>query len=103
MVNHEVVVNNAIVRKPSGIKVSDSLSKINDIISDRIKKWDCFDLDAPLERLDAVKRVIVARDLEWRNMEYPEKGTGEDFVHDGIVTLVVGVKGADFEDHERRR
>jgi hypothetical protein len=84
----------ALVKLPARIRAADSLNTINDVITDKLKKWDCFDLDVEKSMLSAVKRVAKARDLEWRDPE---------FEVDNVITIVVGHKGADFEDHERRR
>ena len=92
-----------IVKQPRRIHAADSLNTINDIITDKVKQWDVFDLDVEHSMLSPVKRVIKARDLEWRHMEFPQLGDGETFIYDGIATLVVGVKGANFEEHEDNR
>ena len=83
-----------LVKTEPRIRVSDSLNTISDIITTKLKRWDCFDLDVPKSRLEATKRVIRARDLEWVDPELEV---------DDVITLVVGVKGADFEEHERMR
>jgi hypothetical protein len=76
------------------ITPEDSLSRINDVITANLKKWDCFDIGLHKDRLEAVKRIIKARDLEWRDaeLEYQDE-----------VVLVVGVKGSDFKQHEEDR
>jgi len=96
-----VTINHLPVKTPSRYdpKPPDSLEGLSNLITKRLKQWDCFDVNVSSERLSAFKRVIVARGLEWANME----GGDEPFVYDGIATLVVGERGADFEDHERRR
>ena len=83
-----------LVKRPTRIEVEDSLSKISDIITGKLAQWDCFDVELPVIRLEAVKRVIKARDLEWAD---------PDLAYDDIIVIVVGVKGADFKDHEERR
>jgi len=72
----------------------DSLEELNNVLTDKLKKWDCFDFDVPRHRLEAMKRAIEGRDLEWFD---------PDLEIDDVITIVVGTKGADFEDHERRR
>ena len=90
---------NDLVKRPTMVRPTDSLSEISDIITERLGKWETFDLDVCEEQLSAVERVIKARDLEWRHMD----GDDEPFVYDGVATIVVGVLGSDFEDHEARR
>ena len=77
----------------------DSLEELSNLITQKLKKWDCFDFDVTLKRLNAVKKIIKGRGLEWQNMH----GADEHFVYQDVVTIVIGVPGADFEDHERRR
>jgi len=82
---------------PAMSQPSDSLEELSNLITEKLKKWDCFDFDVTPKRLNAMKKIIKGRDLEWvYAMEDSEP-------YQGIVTLVVGVQGADFEDHERRR
>ena len=92
-----------LIKLPRRICAADSLHKINDILTDKIRQWDVFDLDVEESMIDSVKRVIKARDLEWRNMEFPQLDDSETFIYDGVATLVVGAKGADFEKHEEDR
>jgi hypothetical protein len=82
------------VTVPDHITPEDSLSRISDVITNNLKKWDCFDISLHTDRLEAVKRVVKARDLEWRDaeLEYQDE-----------VVIVVGVKGADFKKHEEDR
>ena len=95
----------SLVKLPERIRAADSLNTINDVITDKLKKWDCFDLDVEESTLPAVKRVFKARNLEWRHLGYPDKDDpeAEPCIYGGIVTIVVGYKGADFEGHERER
>jgi len=81
----------ALVKTEPIIRASDSLSKISEMITDKLKRWDVFDLNV---RLSAVKRILTARDLEYNHPE---------FEADGVVVIVVGKKGADFDEHERNR
>lgn len=84
----------ALVETEPAITAEDSLTKINDVITDKLKKFDVFDLNVYKGRSSAVKRVIKARGLEWRNSE---------FMIGSVIVLVVGVQGADFAEHERNR
>ena len=77
----------------------DSLEELSNILTKSLKRSDCFDFDVSPKRLNAMKKIIKARDLEWAHME----GADEPFEYQGVVTIVVGVQGADFEDHEQRR
>jgi hypothetical protein len=92
-------MNNLPVETPLLQQPPDSLEELNTLITENLKKWDCFDFDVTPKRLNALKKILKGRDLEWVHME----GEDEPFEHKGIITLVVGIQGADFEDHERRR
>jgi len=75
----------------------DSLEELSNLLTDKLIRWDCFDFDVTVERLNAFKKIIVARGLEWvYAMDDPTPWRG-------IVTLVVGVPGTDFEEHENLR
>jgi len=83
-----------VVQRRNLIRGSDSLIQINDIITERLNKYECFDLDIDRSRLKAVYRVVKARDLEWFDPELEI---------DDCVTMVIGVKGSDFDKHEDDR
>jgi hypothetical protein len=83
-----------LITLPQQIRAADSLNTISEIITDKLRNWDCFDLDVESSMLPAVKRVIKARDLDWED---------PGLQYGGVITIVVGVKGADFKAHEEER
>jgi hypothetical protein len=83
---------------PKSVKVmffQDYLKEANKKITKGLKEYSCFDLDFPTKFLKHLYWL-----LEERNLTYRDPGFG-DFSNK--TTIVVGVQGADFEDHERRR
>jgi len=90
-------MDNPPVKTPPMQQPPDSLEELSNLLTEKLKEWNCFDFDVSVKRLNAFKKIITGRDLEWVYAM-------EDSVpYQGIVTLVIGVQGADFEDHERRR
>lgn len=84
--------------KPREVKIlfyQDMLRDANDLITKRLKTYDCFDVNVYTK---------ILKDFYWlldeRNLTYRDPGFGD---YEGKTTIVVGVQGADFEDHERRR
>jgi len=82
------------VRGLDFITPEDSLDRINAVITTKLREWDCFDIGLHKDRLGAVKRVIKARDLEWRDPE---------LAYQDEIVITVGVKGADFKKHDEDR
>lgn len=83
---------------PKNVKVmffQDYLKEANKKITERLREYNCFDLNYPTKFLENLYWL-----LEERNLTYRDPGFGE---YNGKTTIVVGVQGADFEDHERRR
>ena len=76
-----------------------SLEELSNLLTEKLKEYDCFDFDVPMNRLNAMKKIIKGRDLEWVNME----GADETFEFNGVATIVIGKPGADFERHEQLR
>ena len=73
-----------------------SLNELSDEITEKLKKFDVFDIDVPTVRIKAFLKILKARDFEWMPT---------DFVYDNKETIVVGKKGADFsfDLHEEER
>jgi len=91
-------MNNLPAKRPSIPQPPDSLEELSNLLTESLKKWDCFDFDVSLKRLNAFKKIVVARELEWVNADGEEQCE-----YEGVVTLVIGKPGADFEKHERER
>lgn len=91
-------MDNLPVKTPSLPQPPDSLEELSNLLTEKIKESDCFDFDVSLKRLNSFKRIIVARELEWVNADGEEQCE-----YEGIVTIVIGKPGADFEKHERLR
>jgi len=92
-------MDNLPIKTPSLPQPTDSLSELSDLLTEKLRKHDCFDFDVTLRRLNALKKIIKARGLEWVHAN----GQDEPFEFEGVVTIVIGVQGADFEKHERER
>jgi len=83
-----------IVKTPTIPRPSDSLEELNNLITEKCDKWDTFDFNVTKKRLNAIKKIVINRELEWSD---------PDLQIDDVVTIVIGKQGADFEDHEKRR
>jgi len=73
----------------------DYIKEANEKITENLKRWDCFDLNFPTKLLEQLFWL-----LKERNLAYNDPGL-EEF--NGMTTIVVGRKDADFERHEAQR
>jgi len=81
--------NNVIIRSPV-----DVLRDLNNEITEKLERFDVFDIEVPELNIKQFLRVLKERNLDWRPT---------DFIHDNKETIVVGKKGVDFGQHEKER
>ena len=73
---------------------ADILRDLNDEITEKLRKFDVFDINVPEISIKQFLQIIKKRNLDWRPT---------DFIHGNKETLVVGKKGVDFGQHEEER
>lgn len=72
----------------------DILRDLNDEITKKLKKFDVFDIEVPLRRMEQFLQIVKERNLDWRP---------GDIVTNNKEVVVVGKKGIDFGQHEKER
>ena len=88
-------MTNLPVKRPPIPQPPDSLLELDNLIIEKLDKgWSTFDFDVTKKRLNAVKKIVINRELKWSD---------PGLAIDDVITIVIGKQGADFEDHERRR
>lgn len=94
-------------KEPNNVKIlssTDELRELNDEVTEKLKKWKMFDLDVPVRRLGGLVGRLrlnsIISVIEKRNLVWADPGFGD---YEGKRTIVVGVRGSDFAQHERDR
>jgi len=72
----------------------DILNELNDKITEKLKKFDVFDIEVPIIRLKMFLKIVETRHLDWRDI---------DIEYDDKKVIVVGKKGVNFGQHEKER
>lgn len=83
--------------KPCNVTIKshyDILRELNDEITEKLVKFDIFDIEVPIIRMEQFIQIVKERNLDWRPT---------DFIVDGKETVVVGKKGAAFDKFEEDR
>lgn len=72
----------------------DILRELNDEITEKLIKFDVFDIEVPIIRMEQFIQIVKERNLDWRP---------GDIAADGKEVIVVGRRGVDFGQHEEDR
>lgn len=94
-------------KEPNNVRIlspTEELKELNDEITEKLKKWKIFDLDVPVNRLGGLigrlKLHSIISVIEKRNLIWADPGFSNC---KGKRTIVVGVRGSDFAQHEKDR
>lgn len=95
--------------KPVAVKImspADELKGLNDEVTEKLEKWDIFDIDVRLPRLKRFFQVIEARNLVHHDPDIEFDDTALEGMGNLSITkrtIVVGKLGSDFKQHEKDR